>query len=173
MRQFQRAYLADTARVLGEVRLGDDVSVWYGAVIRGDVAAIDVGASTNIQDNAVLHCDHGKPLTIGSHVTIGHGAVVHGLRVGDGSLIGMSATLLGGTVVGCHCLIAAGAVLAPGMEIPDGMVAMGVPAKIVRPITDEERRYMDHLPGHYVRLAQLHAQHPDDPRVRAITCPPA
>lgn len=161
-----KVYIADTARVIGEVEIGADVSIWYGVAIRGDVAKVVIGEGANVQDNAVIHCDHGKPNIIGRHVTIGHSAVVHGMEVGDGSLIGMSATVLGRTVIGRHCLIAAGAVVPPGMVVPDAMVVMGVPGKIVRPISDEERRYMEHLPLHYVRLAKLHHEHPADPRVK-------
>ena len=124
------AYLADTARVMGEVVLGEGVNVWPAAAIRGDVALITIGAGTNIQDNATVHCDSGKPNTIGEHVTIGHNAVVHGVSVGDGSLIGMHATVLGGTVIGKRCLVAAGALVPPGLEVPDDHVVMGVPGKV-------------------------------------------
>lgn len=159
-------YLADTARVLGEVELGRDVTLWYGAAIRGDVAKITLGDGTNVQDNAVIHCDTDVPNVIGRHVTIGHGAIVHGKRVGDGSLIGMGATVLGETVIGEGCLIAAGAVVRPGMAVPDGMVVMGVPGRIIRETTDEEKRYMAWLWPHYIELAQLHAGEPAHPRVR-------
>jgi len=132
MHEHDQRYIADTARVMGEVELGTDVGVWYGALIRGDVAKIIIGDNTNIQDNATIHCDHGKPNIIGSNVTIGHNAVVHGQAVGDGSLIGMHATVLGRTKIGKNCLIAAGAVVPPGLEVPDGMVVMGVPGKVPR-----------------------------------------
>ncbi|MBI1337095.1 MAG: gamma carbonic anhydrase family protein [Phycisphaera sp.] len=160
------AYLADTARVLGEVTLGHDVNIWYGASIRGDVAPVKIGRATNVQDNAVVHCDHGKPNVIGELVTIGHGAIVHGVEVGDGSLIGMGATLLGGTKIGKRCLIAAGAVVPPGLVVPDGMVVMGVPGKIVRETNDKEKEYLAWLAPHYVALAKRHAEQRDDPRVK-------
>ncbi len=166
MRFVRDVVLADTARVLGEVTLGPGVGVWYGAVIRGDVAAVSIGEGTNVQDNAVVHCDSGVPNRIGRHVSIGHGAIVHGAFVGDGSLIGMGAMVLGRTRIGAGCLIAAGAVLTPGMEVPDGMLAMGVPAKVVRPVNEQEKQYLAWLAPHYVELARLHAQSPDDPRVR-------
>lgn len=171
MRLIHGVYVADTARVLGEVTLGADVSLWYGVSIRGDVAPISIGARTNVQDNAVIHCDHGYANVIGCDVTIGHGAIVHGEYVGDGTLIGMGAKLLGHTKVGKGCVIGAGAVLRPGMEVPDGSVVMGVPGRITRPVNDEDRAFLAKNPPHYVRLAQLHvaaAQHPDeaDPRVR-------
>lgn len=163
-----RCYLADTARVLGQVELEADVSIWYGAVVRGDVAPIRIGQGTNIQDNAVIHCDSGVPNHIGRHVTIGHGAVVHGRSVGDGTLIGIHATVLGQSVIGRGCLIAAGALVPPGMEVPDGMVVMGVPGRIVRPVTEEEKKYLQWLAPHYVELARLHAQQPTDARTRPL-----
>lgn len=166
IRLIRGAYIADTARVLGEVTLGKDVSIWYGVVIRGDVAPIIIGDGANVQDNAVVHCDHNFPQVIGANVVIGHGATCHGESIGDGTLVGMHATLLGHTKIGKGCLIAAGAVVPPGMEVPDGMMAVGVPAKVLRPTNDDEKAYLAKLPGHYVRLAQLHASSPDDPRVK-------
>jgi len=169
MHEHDHRYIADTARVMGEVELGTDVSVWYGALIRGDVAKIIIGQGTNIQDNATVHCDHGKPNIIGKHVTIGHNAVVHGQSIGDGSLIGMHATVLGGTTIGKNCLIAAGAVVPPGLEVPDGSVVMGVPGKVRRDTTDQEKEYLQFLPPHYVKLAQRHCREPNDPRVKQWT----
>jgi carbonic anhydrase/acetyltransferase-like protein (isoleucine patch superfamily) len=159
-------YLADSARLLGEVTVGDQVNLWYGAVVRGDVAPITLGAQTNVQDNAVVHCDSGVANRIGQRVTIGHSAVVHGQSVGDDTLIGMHATVLGGSVIGSHCLIAAGAVVPPNLEVPDGMLVVGVPGKIARPISDKERQYLDWLAPHYVELAAKHVQQPDDPTIR-------
>lgn len=167
IREVEGVFLADTARVLGEVRLGRSVTVWYGAAVRGDVAPITIGDGSNVQDNAVIHCDSGVPNVIGSNVTIGHGAIVHGKSVGDGTLIGMGATVLGQTVIGKNCLIAAGALVPPGLVVPDGMVVMGVPGKIIRPTTEEEKKYMAWLPPHYVQLAKLHATDPQNPRIRA------
>ncbi|HEX7009274.1 MAG TPA: gamma carbonic anhydrase family protein [Phycisphaeraceae bacterium] len=163
-----RCYLADTARVLGQVELEADVSIWYGAVVRGDVAPIRIGQGTNIQDNAVIHCDSDVPNHIGQHVTIGHGAVVHGRSVGDGTLIGIHATVLGQSVIGRGCLIAAGALVPPGMEVPDGMVVMGVPGRIVRPVSEEEKKYLQWLAPHYVELARLHVHQPADARIRPL-----
>ena len=164
-RRLSHAYLADTARALGEVTLAADVSLWYGAVVRGDVAPVSIGEGTNIQDNAVVHCDSGVPNDIGAHVTVGHGALVHGKQVGDGTLIGMHATVLGQTVIGKRCLIAAGALVPPGMEVPDEHLVMGVPGKIARPINEKERAYLGWLAPHYIELARLHCDHPDDPRI--------
>ncbi|MGB1126288.1 MAG: gamma carbonic anhydrase family protein [Phycisphaeraceae bacterium] len=162
----QSAYLADTARVTGDVVLGDHVSVWPSAVIRGDVAKVTIGAGTNIQDNATVHCDSGKPNVIGNNVTIGHNAVVHGMAVGDGSLIGMHATVLGKTLIGKRCLVAAGALVPPGLEVPDDHVVMGVPGKVVRETNDDEKQYLAWLAQHYVQLAKRYVTTPDDPMLR-------
>ncbi|MEM8737341.1 MAG: gamma carbonic anhydrase family protein [Planctomycetota bacterium] len=160
------AYLADTARVTGHVQLDQDVSVWYGAAVRGDVARITVGPRTNIQDNATVHCDSGFPNVIGQGVTLGHNAVVHGRSIGDGTLVGMHATVMGGTVLGRGCLIAAGAVVPPGLNVPDGHVVMGVPGRVVRPTTDREKTYLAWLADHYVALAQRYHQTPEAPELR-------
>lgn len=160
------AYLADTARVTGEVVLGEGVSVWPSAVIRGDVAMITIGQGTNIQDNATVHCDSGHPNVIGEHVTIGHSAVVHGRAVGDGSLIGMHATVLGGTVIGNRCLIAAGALVPPGLEVPDDHVVMGVPGKVMRETNEIEKEYLAWLSAHYVALAKRYVESPSDSKLR-------
>jgi len=166
MHRRHHAFIADTARVLGEVSLGENVSIWYGVSIRGDVAPITLGDGTNVQDNAVIHCDTHAPNVIGSHVTIGHGAIVHGVAVGDGSLIGMGATVLGGTRIGARCLIAAGAVVPPGLDVPDDSVVMGVPGRIVRATTEKERAYLKWVAPRYVELARLHTAGKDDARVR-------
>ncbi len=126
------AWVADTARVIGNVELGRDASVWFGAVLRGDNALISVGAGSNVQDGAVLHTDPDSPLAIGEFVTIGHQAMLHGCTVGDGSLIGIQAVVLNGARIGRGCLIGAGALITEGKEIPDGSVVMGSPGKVVR-----------------------------------------
>lgn len=158
-------YLADTARVVGDVRLGAGVNVWYGAVIRGDVAPITIGERTNVQDNAVIHCDHLYANAIGSDVIIGHGAIVHGEHIGDNTLIGMGAKVLGRTHIGSGCVIGAGAVVPPGMRVPDGSVVVGVPGKVVRGVNDADRALLSKLPTHYIALAARHAEHPEDPTV--------
>ncbi|USO00417.1 MAG: gamma carbonic anhydrase family protein [Phycisphaeraceae bacterium] len=168
MRELDGAYIADTARVIGDVRLGRHVNIWYGAAIRGDVAPVILGEGSNVQDNAVVHCDHRYANVIGRNVVIGHGAIVHGEAVGDGTLIGMGAIVLGHTKIGKGCLVAAGAVVPPGLEVPDGMVVMGVPGKIVRKTTEADRAYMAKLPGHYVALAQRHVAEPGSPMIFEI-----
>ena len=164
-RKIQSAYIADTARVMGDVQLGEDVSVWYGSVIRGDVAKITLGKGVNVQDGSVIHCDFGHPLVVEDNVTIGHGAIVHCVHVGEGTLIGMGARLLGGVKVGKRCLIGAGAVISPNTEIPDDSVVMGVPGRVVRETNEKEKEYLGWLAPHYVRLAKMHAEQPTDPRV--------
>lgn len=143
------------------------VKVWIApGCIVCDVAPVTLGKGTNVQDQAVVHCDSGKPNIIGSHVTIGHGAVVHGASVDDGSLIGMHATLLGGSRIGAGCLVAAGTVVTPDTVVPDGMLIMGVPGKVIRPVNEKERQYLQWLAPHYVQLAQLHVDQPNDSRVK-------
>ncbi|MEL7472513.1 MAG: gamma carbonic anhydrase family protein [Planctomycetota bacterium] len=163
MREQDGYRIADTARVVGDVRIGRDTSIWYGAVIRGDVAPVVIGEGSNVQDNAVVHCDHRYANVIGCDVVIGHGAVVHGEFVGDGTLIGMGALVLGRTRIGSGCLIAAGAVVPPGLEVPDGTVVMGVPGKVVREVNDDDRAYLAKLPAHYVALAERHVARPASP----------
>jgi carbonic anhydrase/acetyltransferase-like protein (isoleucine patch superfamily) len=139
--------------IVGDVVIGEDSSIWFGTVIRGDVAPVVIGKRVNVQDNAVVHCDTGVSNTIEDDVTIGHGAIVHGKHVGPGSLVGMGATLLSASVIGKECLIAAGALVPPDMIVPDRMVVMGVPGKIVRAVKAEELEYMRWLGNHYCELA--------------------
>lgn len=133
-----RFWLAPDAHVVGQVTLGEDVGVWFGAVIRGDREAIDVGSGTNVQEAAVLHTDLGFPLTIGRGCTIGHGAVVHGCTLGDNVLVGMGATVMNGAVVGANSLVAAGALVTEGKMFPEGSLIVGAPARVARPL-DEAR----------------------------------
>src|SRR3954469_14407473 len=151
-------FLAHNATLTGELTIGELASFWFNTVVRGDVAAITIGRRVNVQDNAVIHCDTGVANVIEDDVTIGHGAIVHGEHVGPGSLIGMGATLLSRTRLGRECLVAAGAVVPPGMVVPDRMAVMGVPGKIVRPVKDDELKYMRWLTTHYVELAERHAR---------------
>lgn len=148
------SYRAHNSTIAGEVAIGAESSVWFNAVVRGDVAPITIGRRVNVQDNAVIHCDTGVPNIIEDDVVIGHGAIVHGKFVGRGSLVGMAATLLSRTIVGTECLIAAGAVVPPDLVVPDRHVVMGVPGKVVRPIKDEELAYIRWLTTHYVELAK-------------------
>ena len=148
------AYLAYNSTVTGDVRLGVESSVWFAAVVRGDVAPVTIGDRVNIQDGAVVHCDTGFANTIEDDVTIGHRAVVHGERVGRGTLVGMGAVVLGHTDIGAECLIAAGAIVPPGMKVPDRMLVMGIPGRIVRPINENEDQYLRWLSRRYVELVR-------------------
>lgn len=151
-------FVAETARVIGDVRLADGVSVWYGAVLRGDMAPITVGARTNLQDLCVLHCDWERDLVIGSDVTVGHGAIVHARRVGDTCLIGMGSILLGGAEIGDGCLVGAGAVVREGAKIPPRSVVVGVPGKVIGATTDAQLADFVERAARYWEVAQRHAR---------------
>ena len=127
-----RFWVAESASVIGRVRLGEGCGVWFGAVLRGDNELIDIGAATNIQDGCVLHTDMGFPLTVGAGCTVGHGAILHGCTVGDGSLIGMGATVLNGARIGSHCIVGANALVTENKVFPDYSLIVGAPAKVVR-----------------------------------------
>ena len=131
-------FIAPGAVCMGDVALGKDCSIWYHATVRADRAPIKIGSGSNIQDNCVVHVDKGFPVTIGNYVTVGHGAILHGCQVGDGSLIGMGAIILNGAKIGKNCIVAAGALVTQNTEIPDGMLAMGSPAKVIRKLSEEE-----------------------------------
>lgn len=150
-------FVASNATVLGDVVLGPGSSVWYGAVLRGDDGTLTLGENTNVQDNAVLHCDPGGAVTLGKNVTVGHCALVHGCTVGDGSLIGMHATLLNHSVVGKNCIIGAGALVPEGMVIPDNSVAVGVPARVIKTIRDDQLAHNIENAKAYVEMGRQHA----------------
>ncbi|WP_128516663.1 gamma carbonic anhydrase family protein [Tabrizicola thermarum] len=133
------AWVSDTAVLLGKVVVEAEASIWFGAVLRGDNEEIRVGAGTNVQENAVLHTDMGYPLTIGANCTIGHKAMLHGCTIGEGTLIGMGATVLNGAKIGRGCLIGACALITEGKEIPDGSLVMGAPGKVVRQLDESAR----------------------------------
>jgi carbonic anhydrase/acetyltransferase-like protein (isoleucine patch superfamily) len=147
-------FLADNCTITGDVKIGDLSSFWFNAVVRGDVAPITIGKRVNVQDGAVVHCDTDVPNEIEDDVTIGHRAIVHGAFVGRGSLVGMGAILLGRTRIGSESLVAAGAVVPPGLQVPDRMLVIGVPARVARPVKEDELQYMRWLTHHYVELAQ-------------------
>lgn len=150
-----RVFVAPGAYVVGDVELGDDVSIWFHTVARGDVNYIRIGARTNIQDGTVLHVAHvHHPLIIGEGVVVGHQAVVHGCTVEDGVLIGIGARVLDGAVIERGAMIGAGAVVAPGHRIPAGQLALGIPARPVRPLTDEETRRIADNAARYAELKE-------------------
>ncbi len=146
----REVYIARGAIVIGAVTLGDHSSVWYNAVLRGDIERIVVGHHTNIQDNAVIHLADDLPCLIGDYVTVGHGAIVHACKVGNECLIGMGATVLDGAVIGDQCLIGANSLVPPGKHIPAGSLVMGVPAKVVKVLTGEERAHLKDWAQKYV-----------------------
>ncbi len=146
-------WLADGVCIVGNVTIGERSSVWFNTVIRGDVNSVWIGAETNVQDLCVLHVTGRHPLWIGDRVTIGHRAIVHGARVEEGALIGMGACILDGAHVGSYSLVAAGAVVREGQVVPPGVLVAGVPARIVRELTAEERRQLEESARHYVEYA--------------------
>ena len=148
------AWVADSAAVMGNVTLSEDSSVWFGVVIRGDTETITVGKGTNIQDNSVLHADHGMPLVIGENVTVGHQVMLHGCTIGDGSLIGIQAVVLNGAKIGKHCLVGAGALVTEGKEFPDGCMILGSPAKAVRQLTEAQIEGLKMSAQHYIDNAR-------------------
>jgi carbonic anhydrase/acetyltransferase-like protein (isoleucine patch superfamily) len=144
------AWIAPTAAVRGAVTLGEDVSVWFSAVVRGDEAPVTVGDRSNIQDGAVLHVSAGYPCVVGGEVTIGHSAVVHGCTVEDGALIGIGAIVLDGATVGAGAMVGAGALVPPGMVVPAGVLALGVPARITGPLSAAQRRMGPRAVANYI-----------------------
>lgn len=148
------AFVADSAQVMGHVTLGEDSSVWFGAVLRGDTETITVGAGSNIQDGSVLHADYGLPLVIGERVTVGHQVMLHGCTIGDESLIGIGAVVLNGAKIGKHCLVGARALVTEGKEFPDGSMILGSPAKVVRQLTPEQIEGLRRSAEHYIDNAR-------------------
>ena len=157
-------YLAENATVVGDVRLAKGVNVWYGAVLRGDMASITVGDYTNIQDLCVLHCDPGLELTIGKFVTIGHAAVIHGKSIADRCLIGMGSTLLAGREIGEGCIVAAGALVRENQKVPSRSIVAGVPAKAIGRVTDEQFATFEDRAMRYHATAVRHAEGKIDPK---------
>lgn len=152
------AFVAENATVRGDVTVGKGSSIFFGAVVRSEQVPITIGENTNIQDNCILHADAGFPLTVGSGCTIGHGAILHGCTVGDNTLIGMGTTVLNGAVIGRDCIVGAGSLVPQGMVIPDGSMAFGSPAKIRRPLTEEEIAYNRGTAALYCREAAEYAE---------------
>ena len=155
------AYIDPSAQVIGDVTLGERSSIWCNATLRGDVNRIVIGNESNVQDNAVLHVDEGDfPLHLGDRVTVGHSAMLHGCTVEDGALIGIGAIVLNGAKIGAGAVVAAGALVSEGVVIPAGSLAMGVPAKVRRQVTDEEKIRFSVNADHYVTLCQSYREEP-------------
>jgi len=151
------SFVAQSAAVIGDVEIGERSSIWYGAVLRGDVESIRIGSETSIQDNAVIHVDSsGFGTVVGDRVTVGHNVVLHGCRIGDDALIGIGSIVLNGAEVGEGAIIGAGSLVTPGTKIPAGMLALGSPARVKRPVTEEEKRHTRAGVANYVQLAREH-----------------
>ncbi|MDQ7983771.1 gamma carbonic anhydrase family protein [Pseudomonas sp. G34] len=155
--QHPHSWIAPNATVIGNVRLDEGASVWFGAVLRGDNELIHIGQNSNVQDGAVLHTDPGSPLTLGTGVTVGHNAMLHGCTVGDYSLVGINAVVLNGARIGKHCIIGANALIAEGKEIPDGSLVVGSPGKVVRELTEAQKKLLEAGAAHYVQNARRYA----------------
>lgn len=144
-------WVAPSAHVIGKVEIGEDVGIWFGAVLRGDNEPIRIGAQTNIQENTIIHTDPGFPVTIGERCTIGHGAIVHGCTIGDNSLVGMGATVLNGAKIGKNCLIGANALVTEGKEFPDNSLIVGAPAKAIRTLDENSAAGLKMSAANYVQ----------------------
>ena len=150
-------WVAESASVIGNVNIGEDVGIWFGAVLRGDNEAITIGKGSNIQENCVMHTDMGFPLVIGEGCTIGHKAMLHGCTIGDNSLVGMGAIVLNGAKIGNNCLVGAGALVTEGKEIPDNSLVVGSPAKPVRELDDKAVAMLQSSSRHYIENARRFA----------------
>ncbi len=148
------AWVADSAQVIGQVLLEENVSVWFGVILRGDNDVISIGKGSNIQENSVLHIDRGHPLVLGENVTIGHQVMLHGCTIGDNSLVGIGAVVLNGARIGKNCLVGAGSLVTEGKEFPDGSLIMGSPAKAVRQLSAEQIEGLKMIAQHYVDNAR-------------------
>lgn len=148
-------YIADSASVIGAVSIGHQTSIWFNVVIRGDTDTITLGDGSNIQDGAVLHADPGIPLALGSHVTVGHNAMLHGCRIGDGTLIGINSVVLNHSVIGAGCIVGANTLVPEGKTFPDGVLVLGSPGKVVRELSDEEKIDVLRFAEGYVQRTKL------------------
>lgn len=146
----ENSFIANSAVVIGDVELGDNVSIWFGAVLRGDQNKITIGCNTNVQDNCILHLDEENPLVIGNNVTIGHGAIVHGCTICDNVLIGMGSTILDGSFIPKNCIVGAGAVVTHSLKAEEGSLILGSPAKVVKELSEEQYGYIEDSVREYV-----------------------
>lgn len=154
----QSAFIAEGVILKGDITIGRDAGIWYNAVLRGDENSITIGEETNIQDNATVHCSPGFPLVIGKGVTVGHACIVHGCTIGDNTLIGMGTIILNGARIGANCIIGAGSLVTQNTEIPDGHMAFGSPARVIRALTDEEIAHNRTNCDVYLHLAKEHKE---------------
>jgi carbonic anhydrase/acetyltransferase-like protein (isoleucine patch superfamily) len=164
----ESVFIAPNATVLGDVAIGAESSIWFGAVVRGDTESIRIGIKTNVQDLSLLHADPGFPCVLGDGVTVGHAAIVHGAEIADDVLIGMRAVVMNGAKIGSGTIVAAGAVVVEGMEVPPGTVVAGIPARVKRPANDRDQERIHHAADHYVEAAHQYRQ----AQVRIAAAPP-
>ena len=157
------AWVAPNASVIGDVTLGERVSIWFGAVLRGDIDSIRIGAGSNIQDGSVCHADPGRPLLVGDNVTVGHMVMLHGCSVGSRVLIGMGSIVMDGAVVADDVIIGAGSLVPPGKRLESGFLYVGSPVKQIRPLTDKEQAFFTYSAANYVKLKDLHLAEGYDP----------
>ncbi len=153
----ESCFIAENASVIGDVCIGNNSSIWFGAVIRGDEDSIYIGENSNVQDNAVLHCDVGCPIKIGNFVTVGHGAIVHGATIGNNVLVGMGAVIMNGVKIGANSMIGAGAICTENMVIPNGSVVVGVPAKVIKNAEEHNKTLTTLNASAYVMLGEQYA----------------
>jgi carbonic anhydrase/acetyltransferase-like protein (isoleucine patch superfamily) len=154
----KEVFIADTARVFGKVILGNQVSIWYGAVLRGDADLITIGNGSNVQDTAVIHVDPGFPTSIGENCIIGHGAIVHGATLANNVLVGMRAIILNGVTIGEFSIIGAGAVVPEGMQIPPYSLVLGIPAKVIKTISEEQKEKIIKNAESYIKLSKVYLE---------------
>lgn len=150
------SFVAENAAVVGEVTIGDNSSIWYGVAIRSDMDKTTIGNNTNIQENSTVHNDFGIPTIIGDSVTIGHNCVIHGCEISDNVLIGMGSIILNGAKIGKNTIIGAGSLVTQNKEIPEGVLCMGSPAKVIRELSEEEKLSITQSAKHYIELAEIH-----------------
>ena len=149
----KNSFIASSADLIGNVFIGEYSSIWFGAVLRGDMDSLTIGNYTNVQDNSTLHNDENFPVTIGDYVTIGHNCILHGCKISNNALIGMGSTILNGAEIGEYTIIGAGSLVTQGKKIPGGVLCMGVPAKVIRELTIEEKESIKNSAQHYVELS--------------------
>ena len=150
-----KVYIAESADVIGDVELSDGVNIWFGAVLRGDIEKIIIGKNSNIQDNVTVHTDLGIPCVIGENVTVGHNVIIHSCSVGDNTIIGMGSTVLNRTKVGKNCMVGANSLVTHSIPTEDGVLILGSPAKIVRKLSEEEKKHLKDNADHYVENGKL------------------
>lgn len=150
------AFIAENAMIVGDVTIGENSSIWYSAVVRGDLEKIVIGDNTNIQENSTVHNDEGFPINIGDNVTIGHNCIIHGCTINNTALIGMGSIILNGASIGENTIIGAGSLVTQNKEIPSGVLCMGSPAKVIRNLTDEEIKSLKESADHYRKLSKIH-----------------